>query len=49
MSKCVLEDAFSKKISQEICKNTWSKVGAAPLTRKCLSDSKVAHDMGSDE
>ena len=49
MSECVLEDDFVKKLSQESCKNVWSKVGAAPLTKKCLSSSKVVHEMGADE
>ena len=47
--KCVLEDYFDKTFSQESCKNAWSKVGAAPLTRKSLSDIKVDHVMGDDE
>ena len=34
VSECILEDAFAKTFSKEICKDAWSKVGAAPLTRK---------------
>ena len=49
MPEYVLEDAFAKTFSQESYKNTWSKVGAAPLTRKCLSESKVDREMGDDE
>ena len=41
----VLEDAFVQTFSQEICKNAWSKGGAALLTIKCLSGSKVTHKM----
>ncbi len=29
-------------------KHSWSKVGAVPHTRKCLTNSKVRHD-GTDE
>ena len=49
MSECFLEDAFAKTFSQESYKNTWSKVGASPLTRKCLSESKVDREMGDNE
>ena len=27
----------------------WAKVGAAPLTRKCLSDPKVSRPLGDDD
>ena len=49
MSEFFLEDIFAKLFSQERCKNVWSKFGADPLTRKCLSESKVAHEMVSDD
>ena len=50
VSEFVLEDAYSKTIFQEIFKNAWPKVGADPLTtKKCLSDSNVAHEIGDDE
>ena len=28
---------------------SWEKVGAAPLTRDCLCDTKVRHELGADE
>ena len=49
MSECFLEDIFAKQLSQEICKNVWSKFGADPRTSKCLSESKLAHEMVSDD
>ena len=49
MSECVLEDYFDKTFSQEICKNVWPKVGAVPLTRKCLYGSNVVYGMVYDE
>ena len=49
MSEFVPEDSFAKTLSQESCKNAWSKVGADPLTRKLFSGIKVAHEMVADE
>ena len=41
--------AFSKGFSREACLNAWAKVGAAPLTRKCLSDPKVNKTLGDGD
>ena len=38
--------AFSRGFSREACLNAWKKVGAAPLTRSCLSDPKVSKRLG---
>ncbi len=38
LEKCAFTAGFSKKA----CLNAWKKIGAAPLTRKCLSDPKVS-------
>ena len=38
--------AFSRGFSREACLNAWRKVGAAPLTRSCLSDPKVSTRLG---
>ena len=42
ISKC----AFSAGFSKEACLSAWEKFGAAPYTRKCLSDSKVSKSLG---
>ena len=39
-------NAFAESFSKEKCIHSWQKVGAAPLTRACLRDSKVRHDGG---
>jgi len=33
--------------SREQCKNAWAKIGAAPMTRACLNDAKVRHELGA--
>ena len=38
----VLPEAFEFGFGREECLNLWRKVGAAPLTRACLKDSRVA-------
>ena len=43
------ECAFSVGISREACLNAWDKVGAAPLTRKCLEDPKVSKTLGDGD
>ena len=40
------DSAFETGFSVEACLNAWAKVGAAPLTRKCLSDKKVRRQLG---
>ena len=42
----VVQSAFEEGFSREGCKNAWSKVGAAPLTRSCLTDKKVRKSLG---
>ena len=42
------EDAFAAAFSTELNKIAWDKVGAAPLTRKCLESGKVQHTSESD-
>lgn len=44
----VLEDAFAKAFSPERNLAVWVKVGTVPLTRACLSDAKVAHEIVTD-
>ncbi len=38
--------AFSQGFLREACLNPWRKVGAAPLTRSCLSDPKASTRLG---
>jgi hypothetical protein len=45
LTKCAFTHGFSK----EACLNAWAKVGAAPLTRKCLSDPKVSRTLGDND
>lgn len=47
---CELEkSAFQEGFSREECKRAWEKVGAAPLTRKCLEDDKVLKSVGDGD
>ena len=41
--------AFSHGFSREACISAWKKVGAAPLTRACLSDPKVSKRLGEGD
>jgi hypothetical protein len=43
------ECAFKHGFSKEACLNAWAKVGAAPLTRACLSDPKVSRTIGDND
>lgn len=43
------ESAFEHGFSKAACLNAWAKVGAAPLTRKCLSDPKVSKTLGDGD
>jgi hypothetical protein len=43
-----LEDAFAKAFSVERNLAVWKKVGTVPLTRACLLDAKVAHQVVTD-
>ena len=38
--------AFEKGFSKEACLSAWAKVGAAPLSMKCLEDEKVRKSIG---
>ena len=35
--------------SREACKEAWEKIGAAPLTKKCLNDNKVRKLVGDGD
>ena len=39
------KDAFQAGFSKERNLSAWRKVGAAPLTRACLQDEQVRHDV----
>ncbi len=42
----VVLSAFEAGFSRENCRRAWAKVGAAPLTRFCLTNSKVRTSLG---
>ena len=42
----IVKSAFDEGFSREACKNSWAKVGAAPLTRECLTNKKVRQSLG---
>ena len=48
-TRCNYKNAFEAAFSKEKCLEAWEKVGAAPLTRACLCDTKVRHEVGADE
>ena len=48
-SKLVLPSAFEYGFGREECLKSWRKIGAAPLTRQCLSDPKVARAIGDGD
>ena len=39
-----LPDAYGIAFSREQCLSCWRKVGAVPLTRKCLESPQVRHE-----
>jgi hypothetical protein len=41
--------AFKKGFSKEACLSAWAKVGAAPLSMKCLEDEKVRKSIGDGD
>ena len=41
-----IESAFEQGFSRVNCRRAWEKVGAAPLTRFCLSNKKVRRSLG---
>ena len=44
-----LESAFDIGFSREQCLSPWKKIGAAPLTRKCLSNPQVRKSLDLDQ
>ena len=44
-----LESAFNLGFSRENCLASWEKVGAAPLTCKCLNDPQVRKSLNKDK
>ena len=48
-TRCNYKNAFEAAFSKEKCLESWEKVGAAPLTRARLCDTKVRHEVGADE
>ena len=45
----VENNAFQDCFSVVVCLAAWQKVGAAPLTRKCLEDKQVRRTIGDAE
>ena len=43
------KDAFAVAFSPERNRHAWAVVGAAPLTRSCLSSDKARHDCEDDQ
>ena len=41
--------AFERGFSKEACLSAWAKVGAAPLSMKCLEDEKVRKSIGDGD
>jgi hypothetical protein len=41
--------AFGKGFLKEACLSAWAKVGAAPLSMKCLDDEKVRKSIGDGD
>ena len=41
-------NAFQEALSKEKFLEAWAKVGAAPLTMKCLESDKVWHELTGD-
>ncbi len=44
--KTLPKNAFQEGFSEEQCLASWSKVGAAPLTHKCIESKKVRRELG---
>ena len=38
-------NAFQEAFSKEKCLEAWAKVGAAPLTMKCMESDKFRHEL----
>ena len=43
------DSAFEVGFSRKACRSAWHKVGAAPLTRKCLMDKKVQRKLDDSD
>ncbi len=49
-SDCELEkSAFNEGFSKTQCLQAWEKVGAAPVTQKCLDSDKERREFGDEE
>ncbi len=44
-----LDSAFELGFSRERCLDSWTKIGAAPLTRKCLDEPQVRKSIDMDK
>ena len=44
-----LPSAFELGVSHQRCLDLWAKIGAAPLTRKCLDDPQVRRSIDLDK
>jgi hypothetical protein len=44
-----LESAFEIGFSHQRCLDSWERIGAAPLTRKCLGDPQVRRSIDIDK
>ena len=43
---CIYQDAFADAFSNEKCLSAWKKIGAAPFTMACLSNTLVRRSVG---
>ena len=48
-TKLILPSAFEIGFERNECLSAWAKIGAAPLTRKCLNDPKVSRAIGEGD
>ena len=48
-TKVELPSAFEIGFSRKRCVDSWTKIGAAPLTRKCLDDPQVRKSIDIDD
>ncbi len=44
-----MKSAFEAGFSLDACRNAWGKVGAAPLTRSCLTNQNVWRSIGDED
>ena len=45
----ITRNAFEDGFSRELCRQCWEKVGAAPLTKRCLNDKLVRKLVGDGD